>query len=460
LASILTCVPTALAQSPPPTTAKGTPATPSSLPLQIISQSQPLPEGTQAVRQAPLTTAKHALPEESLTPIHPQRIDLQWQDDCWQLVDDGIAIKDFGRREKEARTALSLIREFGFTERGTIGSPQPVMEYWLVNGHAPSGAPRSMRPKPIDLATLRVEETQKQWVVRDVYQMLFNFGDREQDARQAAAVLRRYGFTQIGSLGQGTPVMLVLFGNPEQTASEQPSQHTPRMSSRVPFSPAESPSASGTGVAKEQEIKEPNPFPVLQRVSPLRPHDSDKKEGNHDATPSIASLPQGRQLSPPRQLMPDMDAPVERVPFDWRQLQTRKEGEDWQLRVGPFALARFGTDRAAADKALKVLQFYHCTEQCLVGGPQALVSYCLTDGQAPRGRMLGLETTAFRCDALKIQQAGMAWSITDGDHVLFMFDRAESAKQVLQAIQKHKFDHLSRIGQGETPAMTFLLRMN
>src|SRR5207244_83919 len=128
-------------------------------------QSQPLPENKPA--------KKNALSEENLTQIHPQLVDLQWRDDGWQLVDDGIILKDFGRREKEARAALSLIRDLGLTQRGTVGSPQPIMEYWLANGHAPSGVMRGLRPKPIDLASLRVEEAQKQWVVRDQYQILF-----------------------------------------------------------------------------------------------------------------------------------------------------------------------------------------------------------------------------------------------------------------------------------------------
>jgi hypothetical protein len=434
LAAALMCVSPVLSQSPPP-------AAPNPLPTQIINQSQPLPDTKPAT--------KSALHEENLTPIHPQLIDLQWRDESWQLVDDNVTIKDFGRREHEARAALGLIRELGLTQRGTIGSPQPIMEYWLANGHAPSGLVRSLRPRPIDLATLRVEEAQKQWVVRDNYQILFNFGAQEQDARQAAAVLHHYGFTQIGVLGAGAPSMLVLFGSSEQTARP--------LSAHVP---PESRFGTGAGAAKEQLTKEPNSFPVLQHISPLRPHDADKKDGNHESAPSIASLPQGRQLSQPSQLVADTDALIECVPFDWRQLQARKEGQDWQLRAGQYAIAHFGSDHAAADKALSILQFYHCTEQCQIGGPQPVFTYFLANGQAPRGQMLGLGGIAIQCDALKIHPVGEAWAISDGTHILFTFDKEQSAKQVLQAMQKHKFDHLCRIGHGETQAMTFLLRMN
>jgi hypothetical protein len=197
----------------------------------------------------------------------------------------------------------------------------------------------------------------------------------------------------------------------------------------------------------------------LQKVSPLRPHDSDVKDGKKENPTSVALLPQGRQLSSPSQLMTGMDAVVERVPFDSRQVKAHKEGADWQVQMGQYALLHCGSDQVAADKAVEVLQFFHCNEQCLVGKPQPFFAYFLTDGQAPHGRMLGLETVTFKADGLRVKQAGSAWTVTDGNRVLFAFDNEDSAKQVLEAMQKHKFDHMARIGRGET-AIPFLFKVN
>ena len=46
-------------------------------------------------------------------------------------------LKDFGRNEREARQAWYLIRELRLNQHATIGTPRPVVEYWLHDGHAP-----------------------------------------------------------------------------------------------------------------------------------------------------------------------------------------------------------------------------------------------------------------------------------------------------------------------------------
>jgi hypothetical protein len=427
------------------------------LPPGLTGTAQPLPSANVTTTHTLPSTAAAAgastddRTKETLVPIRPQLVDLQWLDERWQLVDGGEPVKDFGRREQEAKAALYLIRELGLTQRGTIGAPQSVMEYWLADGHGPVGPVRGLHTKPIDLATLRVEEAQKQWVVRDVYQILFNFGTHENDARQAAAVLRKYHFSQIGAIGQGTPAMLVLLASPQKPGSEEPSLQTPRMTSHVQLiNPGTS---AGEGVG-------PEGFPTLQRTAPLHPAEGVKKEKDPFREPMASGFGQGKQLAPPNQILPDLEALVEAVPFDFRQLRAGKDGKDWQLKTGQYIFAHFGEDEQAAKQALNVLQYYRCTEQCLVGGgKQPVLAYYLASGHAPQGQMLGLSGIAFHADDLKVRKDGSAWVVTDGRLTLFSFDKPDSAKQVLQAMQKHKFDRLCHIGHGDA-GMTFLLRAN
>jgi hypothetical protein len=420
------------------------------LPPGLAGEARPLPPAKLTTSPAPATPTPSDVRAETLVSIRPQLIDLQWKDDRWQLVDGGEPIKDFGRREQEAKIALYLIRELGLTQRGTIGAPQPVLEYWLANGQAPVGPVPGLRTRPIDLATLRVEELQKQWVVRDLYQILFNFGTGENDARQAAAVLQKYHFSQLGAVGQGTPLMLIMLSDSAKAGTGEPALHTTRMTAHVESVTPGTGAAEGVG---------PEGFPVLQRTSPLHPREPVKKEEDPFRA-AIPAVPQGRQLAPPNQLLPDMEALVESVPFDWRQLKVVKQGKDWQLKTGLYTFAQFGDDEQAAKLALSVVQFYRCTEQCLVGGgKQPIFTYYLANGQAPHGLMLGLSSVAFQANDLKVRQDGAAWTITDGRQTLFTFDKEESAKQVLQAVQKHKFDHVCHIGHGDAAGMTFLLRI-
>src|SRR5262249_42343731 len=145
-------------------------------------------------------------------------VELKYDDGRWVLTAGATILKDFGRNEMEARQAWYLIRELRLNQHATIGTPKPVVEYWLHDGHAPDHLPRGIRTLALDLAKLKVERAQGFWVVREPVRVLFNFGASEADANQALAVLRRYGFNQVGLVGQAVPSMLVFAARPQADA--------------------------------------------------------------------------------------------------------------------------------------------------------------------------------------------------------------------------------------------------
>src|SRR5438046_2400412 len=85
-----------------------------------------------------------------LTAFDTDKNGLQWADNRWQLLADGLPLKDFGRREADGRLALRLIRELKLNQHGTLGSPQPIIEYWLSDGRGPIGPSLGLRTAPID----------------------------------------------------------------------------------------------------------------------------------------------------------------------------------------------------------------------------------------------------------------------------------------------------------------------
>ena len=46
-------------------------------------------------------------------------------------------------------------------------------------------------------------------MLRDDRRTLFTFGQNQADARQTLAVVQKYGFTQVGTVGAGAPSMMV-----------------------------------------------------------------------------------------------------------------------------------------------------------------------------------------------------------------------------------------------------------
>lgn len=154
-----------------------------------------------------------ATPQENLQTFDPFRANLQWNNNSWRLVAGNVVLKDFGRNEKEGQEALRLIQELHLTQRGTVGSPKPVMEYWLSNGQPPHKPLSGGRGVKLDPGSLRVEQINGQWYVRDNFKLLFNFKANAHEAALALSIIQRYGFTEVNFVGQtppnGRPSMLL-----------------------------------------------------------------------------------------------------------------------------------------------------------------------------------------------------------------------------------------------------------
>jgi hypothetical protein len=383
----------------------------------------------------PVPAAADANPREDLVSFDCAAVQVVWKDHSWQLVAGECLLKDFGRREAEARQALRLIQILGLNQRSTVGRPQVVMEYWLAGGRGPTGLTPGLRRLTLDGARLRVEQVQTQWCVRDEQRILFHFGPHQGEAERALAILKKYRFTQLGVLGQAAPSMMVFFSEGPDLAQ----------ASRTPSA-----------------LRVPRTFQKPTREGDKNVH---LTEGAIGAL-APATLPPLR-TPPPRTgargvLQPGLPGWEERaevVAIDGRQVQLRRQEGAWSLAAGDFVLARFGSDEAAARQALQVLRHYHFTELCRVGRPAPVFSYYLVNGQAPRGLTFGLVGQAFQPDKLSVQPLGRQWALCEGDKVLVVLgESAADAHQLLAAVQRNRFDRLCRVGPAPE-GMTFFVRV-
>jgi hypothetical protein len=410
-------------------------------PLPTIAQ--PAPDSLPTLTAVPSPPSE--APAEDLTAFDGATAELEWRDHRWVVLTGDRVLKDFGRREAEARQALRLIHDLGLTQRGTAGKPAPVMEYWLASGRSPSGSTQGLHLLPIDLASLRVEQIQAQWCLRDDLRVLFNFGLHPDEARRALVIVRKYRFTQVGVLGQNYPSMMVFLGVVDGGTD-----------------PTLAPSRIHKTSAHQAALDANRPPDRLlgSVVSTALPalHEGDSGlRPAHVATPQSPSPGNGGM---PKPLVPGLEAGEEMVAFDWRRVQVRQEEGAWQLAAGAHVLASFGSDQEAARLALAVVQHYHLTEQCLVGRPRPVFSYFLATGQAPRGLMFGLTGGTFQAEKLTVERLGRQWALCEGDRVLLILgDQAEEARDLLETIRRQRFDRLVHIGPPEM-GMSLLLRMH
>jgi hypothetical protein len=361
-----------------------------------------------------------------LTSFDPAQTDLRWTDNRWRLEAGGRLLKDFGRHEADAREAARLVRSLHLNQHGEIGTPRPVMEYWLSNGQAPTGPVPGFRALPIQQATLKVEQVRGQWCVRDASRVLFNFGGHEAEAREAHDVIRRHGFNSVGYVGRGGPTMLVFLAGHDTPA------------------PAAMPRPETPAPAKVPPVKPPEIKPPSVGAAAIAPE----------------SMPFARQLSGPVGVAAgNPGSGVDRIPFEWRSLQVRREGKDWKLMSGGYTIADFGPNERDARMAHTMMQFYRCSEHCRIGQPTAVFDYFLSGGQAPRGSMLGVERVPFRPSELVVQQNSTGWVITDATRTLFRFgENEQAARQALKDIQTYRFDTICRVGRAAPHQLNVLVR--
>jgi hypothetical protein len=409
---------------------------------------------------------------------------LSWSNRRWQLLlPGGEVLKDFGGQQVEALQALRLIQQLGLNQHGTVGTQAPILEYWLHDGQAPHRVGGPLHVLPLGSAGLRVEEVKGQWCLRDARRVLFNFGDQAADAHQALAVLRKYGFTQVGVLGQGRPSMLVLLA-PAGTAAPGegivPTAAVSAAAAAAVTSAAPGPASGASSEPAPAAAPGAAPWPTVAAPDRWVPstgrHLAEPRFARQKQMPASAATPSGAAPSPLADLVspsvPTLAPPAPakqgfawrttphfgpataargpataaRVPFDWRQVHLRHQDGGWSLRAGSMVLASFGDNESEARQALMAMRHYRFTEQWRIGGDRPF-TYFLANGQAPRGLMLGLGAQGFQPETLVARQVAGHWSLCDGDRVVVQLgNRPDEVRNLLEIIKRNRFDRLCQVG--------------
>lgn len=434
LAALLMLLPVvAVAQQP-------TPLSPGRTMSSVDIARVPAVLDTARFAQAPVIGA----PAESpLIRFDGRTADVQFIDGRWHLMAGGARIKDLGVSENDAREALRLVRELGLTHYGTVGTPRPVLEYWLANGAAPRGLPPVRNITTFDRDSLRAEVSAASWCVRDNDRLLFTFGPAEEQARQALALIKRHDFNQVAYVGEPAPIMMVLLNSPESMAGQYPTAAANTLygaqypePARLPSALTELPPAVGMGGSAA--------------VPPIA--------GANQMPTSASSIVYATMPAPiPFGSAPTVAAaqPGEGTAINWQQLQLHRAPDGWKLLAGDQVIGSFGLNDTPGRELQYLIQHYRVTEVCRVGPS---FTYFLVNGQAPRGLLHGVRSVPFRPEALVVQQLAGGWIICHGnDPLVSCGPRFEDAALALQALQRHQFDHLIRVGQ-EPSTLCFFVK--
>jgi hypothetical protein len=130
-----------------------------------------------------------------------RRLDLRRDQEDWILFDGRGTVARFGRNEREAQSALQILRQFQCSEICRFGGNG--FGILLSNGRPPHGSLIGVPARLMHYERLVVRQLGDSWAICEDQRPLFAFGDQEQAARHALAAIQHFKFDTYCQVGAG-----------------------------------------------------------------------------------------------------------------------------------------------------------------------------------------------------------------------------------------------------------------
>ena len=109
--------------------------------------------------------------------------------------------------ETEARKALKIIQHYKMNRQCFVGRPDASMEYYLVDGKAPTGSLPGEDCIGFNPDKIRVRRINNRWKIVEGSHWIMDFESSEAEARLAYEIIKKYGFRFICFVGRPDPSM-------------------------------------------------------------------------------------------------------------------------------------------------------------------------------------------------------------------------------------------------------------
>jgi hypothetical protein len=143
--------------------------------------------------------------EEDCIGFNPHTSEVRRIGGRWKIVAGSHSMFDFGNKVGEARQALRIIKHYGMNQSCFVGRPNPSFQYMLVSGNAPSGSFSGEDCIGFNPHTIEVRRIDGSWKIVDGSSWLFDFGNKEAEAREAFAIIKKHGFNRTCFVGRPNP---------------------------------------------------------------------------------------------------------------------------------------------------------------------------------------------------------------------------------------------------------------
>jgi len=157
------------------------------------------------LRPMPMRPMPGPMLREDCVSFNPATTTVRNIDGRWTIVDGSHLLFNFGDKRAEALNALKVIKYYRMDSSCFLGRPDPSFRYLLVNGNAPQGSMPGEDCVSFNPNTIEVKNIGGRWKIVDGSHWLFDFGDKESEARTAFTIIKKYGFTRSCFVGRPDP---------------------------------------------------------------------------------------------------------------------------------------------------------------------------------------------------------------------------------------------------------------
>jgi len=123
----------------------------------------------------------------------------------WKIVDGSHWMFDFGSKRNEALRALKIIKHYRMNQSCFVGRPNPSFQYMLCSGRAPHGGTPGEDCIEFNPNNIQVRNVNGSWKIVDGSHWMFDFGHKEQEARKAFRIIKKYRFRFSCFVGRPNP---------------------------------------------------------------------------------------------------------------------------------------------------------------------------------------------------------------------------------------------------------------
>ncbi len=121
------------------------------------------------------------------------------------VIKDGISRKFMAPNDAEAKLIVKVLTHYNIDKSCFVGRPGASFFYLTQKGKAPEGAMAGEDCVNFNPNSIEVKRVNGRWKIVDGNHSMFDFDQKEDEAREAFCIIKKYGFTKSCFVGRPGP---------------------------------------------------------------------------------------------------------------------------------------------------------------------------------------------------------------------------------------------------------------